>query len=67
MYIFSNNHIYFLLLGKLKRRNKEGRGLYLSGAKDGSALINGVDMFASINSKRGAETGQGTPFLRMYV
>ena len=51
----------FLLLGKLKRRHKEGRGLYLSGAKDGSALINGVDMFASANSKRGGETGQGTP------
>eukprot|EP01036_Dinobryon_divergens_P031603 gene31603-41035_t len=45
------------LAGKLKRRHKEGRGLYLSGAKDGSALINGVDMFASANSKRGGETG----------
>ena len=45
-------------LGKLKRRNKEGRGLYLSGAKDGSGLINGVDMLASANSKRGAELGQ---------
>ena len=47
------------LVGKLKRRNKDGRGLYLSGAKDGSGLINGTDMYASSNSKRGAELGQG--------
>jgi hypothetical protein len=53
--------LYIYLVGKLKRRQKEGRGLYLSGAKDGSALINGIDMYASANTKRGGETGQGTP------
>ena len=50
---------YFALIGKLKRRSKDGRALYLSGAKDGSAVISGVDMYASANSKRGVESGQG--------
>ena len=55
---YSHIHTTYIHTFTVHNIRPQGRGLYLSGAKDGSGLINGVDMLASANSKRGAELGQ---------